>query len=420
MRGIAAGIDFGTTTITTVVGRREKDGALRLLGAGSAPASGMRRGNIIDVAAVRSALAESLAEAERESGARIRSAVIGVGGPSMNSFSVRGTIATSRADGEITEEDVERVIQAAEGFIAKNPNREILHIVPREYKVDGMSGIPNPVGMIGMKLEVEALVIDGPKPVLANIIKCCEAAGLEIENWASNVLAASEALLPKPERELGVMLLDLGAGTSDFAIFEEGRLVDVGSFPIGGGLITSDIAIGFRTAIPVAEQIKLKFAPFVLERTGRHDSEPRYGGLGRREEIRLADFTADDKTVYGMRDLSDIVTARLSDIFELVLKALRRTGRAGLLPGGVVLTGGVAAIPGIQDLARRELKLPVSVAREFTIAGVEEVIPSRYAVPVGLILWQEEQPYFARHRKNVRFWTRWQEELKGVLRSLIP
>lgn len=407
MRGTIVGIDIGTTTITTVVVKPEKNGKFRIIGVGSAPSAGVRRGAIADVEAAAASLKRSVGEAARTSGVAIRSAIIGVGGTHIGTFSTRGAIAVSRADGEITEDDVQRAMHAAEGLIPRNPNREVIHLVPREFKIDGEGGFPDPVGLAGMKLEAEALVVDGSKPALSNIIKCCELVGVEIEDWVVSPLAASEVLLSKKQKELGVMLLDLGAGTSDYAVFEEGRLLDCGAFPIGGSHITSDIAIGFRAQVAIAETIKMRHAS-ALPETSR----------GRRESIQLADFTDMSKDVFLLRDLTDIVGARLTDIFELAGKALRKVGRNGLLPGGVVLAGGVADIPRIQDLARRELKLPVEVAKASVLDGFADVVPSRLAIPAGLIIWHVGQSHERPARR--RQWGGIFERLKGILRSFVP
>ena len=407
MRGVTVGIDIGTTAVTTVVARRGRDGRWIVSGVGVSPSAGLRKGAVVDAEAAAASLRKSVQEASRASGSTIRSAVVGVSGAHLGSSLTRGVIAVSRADGEITEDDVGRVLRAAEGFISKSPNREIIHVMPREFKIDGERGIRNPVGMVGMKLEVEALVIDGAKPALQNVIRAAELAGLEIEDWVASPLAASEALLTDTQRELGVVLLDLGAGTSDFAVFEEGQLLDLGSFPIGGSHITSDIAIGLRTQVAAAEDIKLRYAHVIPERGAK------------REVIRLADFVDGGEGEFATRDLVEIVSARLTDIFELATKALRKVGRAGLLPGGVVLTGGVADIPGIQELARRELKLPVEVAKAVGGDTVADVVPRHLAVPFGLILWRERHEGEQRGRGRRPFGGLI-EAVKRALRSFVP
>lgn len=395
--------------ITTAVLQQKKDGKIAVLGVGSYPSAGMRRGSIVDAEETAASLRKSVAEAERASGVEIRRAFVGLGGTHLASSATKSAIAVSRADGEVTDEDVQRVIQAAGNFTAKNANRETIHLIPRQFKVDGETSIAEPVGMVGMKLEADVLVVDGAKASLQNLIKCCELVGLEIEDWMSSTIAASEVLLSKKQKDLGVMLLDLGADTSDFAVFEEGRLIDVGSFPIGGNHITSDIAIGFRTPVAVAEEIKVRFAhAMFLERPG-----------AKRETIALADFTENDNAVYHQRDLAEIVSARLTDIFELASKALKKTGRAGLLPGGVVLTGGVADIPGIHELARRELKLPVEIARAIAVNQLDDVIPPRLAIPVGLVLWHEARGK-ARASSSWGSWNAMIDRIKHVLRSFVP
>lgn len=410
MRGISVGIDMGSAVITTAVLEVKKDGRFRVLGVGRAPSAGMRKGSIVDVEDAAHALQKSLADAARESGVAIRRAYVGLGGVHLVASPARSAIAVSRADGEVTEEDVQRVIQAAGAGAAKNPNREVVHVIPRQFKVDGETSIAEPVGLVGMKLEADVLVIDASKPSLQNLIRASELAGLEITDWMSSALAASEVAINKKQKELGVMLLDLGADTSDFAVFEEGRLVDLGSFPIGGNHITSDIAIGFRTPVPVAETIKVRYAnASFVERPG-----------SRRETIAIADFVDGDPSVYHVRDLGEIVSARLTDVFELALKALKKTGRAGLLPGGVVLTGGGADIPGIQELARRELKLPIEITRAIARDELDEVIPPRLAIPVGLVLW-----HAARTRENsgALVWRSFGdilERAKHLFRAFIP
>lgn len=409
MRGAIVGIDIGTTRMTTVVARPEKDGKFRVIGVGSSPSAGVRRGAVIDAEAASAALRRSVHEASRSSGAPVRSALVAIGGSHIGAFPIRGTVAVSRADGEVTEDDVRRVVYAAEGLIPRNPNREVIHVIPRQFRVDGEGGLTDPVGMAGMKLDVEALVIDSAKPALSNLIKCCELAGIEIEDWVSVTLAASEVLLTAKQKELGVMLLDLGAGTSDFAVFEEGQVLDVGSFPIGGSHITSDIAIGFKTQVAAAEAIKVRHASALAEAARG----------GRREAIRLADFSpAGGEEAFLVRDLTDIVAARLTDIFELAVKALKKVGRNGLLPGGVVLAGGVADIPGIQELARRELALPVEVAKGAALEEFADVVPPRLAVPVGLMRWRMRQE--GGWRGGSRRWGGLAERLKRVLRSFVP
>jgi len=407
VRDVSIGIDIGTTAVTTAVVERMADGTIAVRGIGRAPSAGLRRGMIVDVDATAQSIRRSVLEASKASGATIRAAVVGIGGTHLGSFTTRGAVAVTRTDGEITEQDATRALAAAEGFISKNPNREIVHVIPREFRVDGQGGVMDPVGLVGMKLEVEALVIDGARPALQNIVKACELAGIEVRDWVANVVAASSVLLNDQQRELGAMLLDLGAGTTDFAIFEEGRLLDAGVIPIGGTHITADIAIGLRTNIAAAEQIKLRYASAL--------PDPR---ATRRDTIALGDFVRGDSSVFAVRDLVDIIGARLTDVFELATKAMKRVGRAGLLPGGIVLVGGAASIPAIQELARRELRLPVETATELSIEGMPLDAPTEFAVSIGLALWEGRGLRFAPRHAN-RFGSIW-EGIKRVLRTFVP
>lgn len=404
MRGAIIGIDIGTTVTTAVVARQDKSGKFRIAGSGQSPSAGMRQGVVIDVEAAASSLRRAVNEASKASGFKIRSALVGVGGVHVKSFGVRGAIAVSRADGEITEDDVRRVVHAAEGMVPRDPNREIIHVIPREYRVDGESVFLNPAGMVGMKLEVDALVVDGSRPAIANIVRCCELAGVEVEDLVASTLAVSRTLLTEKQRELGVMLLDLGAGATDFAIFEEGRVLDVGSIRFGGSHITNDIAVGFKTQVAVADAIKIRHASVETELRGRRDV------------VRLTDFGGANRDEFPIRELTDIVGARLGDIFELAAKSLRRVGRAGLLPGGVILAGGVADIPGISDFARRELKLPVEVAKAGAPEAFSDVIPPRLAIPVGLIIWHWERAAEGNMRRP------WAivERVKRILWGFVP
>lgn len=409
MKGTSVGIDFGSSAIATAVLQQKKDGKIAVIGMGSSPSAGMRRGAVVLVEEASAALRKSIREAGKQSGIEIQRAFVGVGGTHIGAQLSRGAIAVSRADGEVTADDVERVIQAAGAGANKNPNREIIHVIPRQFKVDGEVSIGEPVGMVGMKLEAEVLVVDGAKSALQNLIKCCELAGLEIENWMSSTLAASEVILSKKQKEFGVMLLDLGADTSDYAVFEEGHLVDVGSFPIGGNHITSDIAVGFRAPIHAAEEIKIRYANATFtEKPG-----------GKRETIALADFVHGDDSVYHMRDLGEIVSARLTDIFELASKALKKSGRAGLLPGGVVITGGGADIPGVHELARKEIKLPIEITRAIAIDKLDDVIPPRFAIPVGLVMWHASSGV-SRIRPSSAPWEFLRNKTRQFLRAFIP
>ena len=378
-RGIITALDIGTSTVTTVIAKKQKDESLQILGIGVSPSFGVRRGVVVDLEDVTSAIRRSLQEASRAAGVSPKSVNLAVGGSHLSVLSSRGVVAVSRADGEISDEDVRRAIAAAETFIPKNPNKEILHIIPKDFKVDNESGIKDPIGMNGVRLEVDTLVVECSSHFLKNIFKCVESAGVGISDYVFSAIAAAEAVLSKRQKELGVMLLDIGGGTANFVVYEEGVPMHAGVLPFGGNHITNDIAIGFRTAVDIAEEIKLKHGSCLpLE-------------LAKKEIVRLSDFIPGEEANYSRKELAEIIEARLCDIFELVQKELKKIDRVALLPAGVVLIGGSARIPGIVDLIKRELKLPaeVGIPREFS-ESIDESASTILASPLGVISWADK------------------------------
>lgn len=362
---IITALDVGTSKVSTVVAEKMRGSdKLRILGAGLAASRGIRKGTVTDMKDAIESIRDSVTEAARSAGVPIRSVWLGVGGAGVTVSSSRGVVAVARADGEITRDDVQRAIAAAESFVPKNPNKEILATIPRDYKVDNESGIKEPVGLSGVRLEVDALIIGYSSLFLRNLLKCVEAAGLRADNLIFSPLASAEAVLTRRQRELGVLLLDIGGGTSSFIVFEEGAPVHAGVFPLGGSQITNDIAIGFKTHIDIAEAVKCRFGKCVPDQASK------------KEYIKLADFVPpelkktilnnknrssreDQLGVFSQKELAEIVEARLRDIFELVAKELKKIGKWQLLPSGVVLVGGSSLIPGIVELAKKELQLPV-------------------------------------------------------------
>jgi cell division protein FtsA len=317
-------------------------------------------------------------------------------------------VAVSRADGEISADDVRRTINAAESFAARNPNREVLHLIPREFRVDHEGSIKDPVGMHGVRLEVDTLIVECSAALLKNLFKCIQSAGVSVHDYVFAPLAAAESVLSKRQRELGVVILDIGGGTASFGVYEEGMLLDAGVLPLGGGHITNDVAIGFRTAVDVAERIKMHYGSCLPD------------GLSKRDTIRLAEFMPEETATYSRRELAEMVEARLCDIFELLQKELKRINKKQLLPGGVVMVGGSVLLPGIADLARRELALPVEIGKPRLGVLVDEDISPSFAVSLGLVQWaagriRESSPTWEGRFSRVHQskWLRW-------LRSLLP
>lgn len=386
-RNIITALDIGTSTVQTVVAeRRKQDSALQILGVGIVPSYGVRKGVVVDLDDATYSIRQSVEEASKAAGTPIKSVWLAVGGLYISVSSSRGVVAVSRADGEISPEDVKRAVTAAETFIPKNPNREVLHMIPRDYKVDHEPGVKNPIGMHGVRLEVDTLIIECSSPFLKNLFKCVEGADLTIKDYVFSPLAAAESVLTKRQKELGVVLLDIGGGTASFMVFEEGVPVHAGVVPIGGSHITNDVAIGFRTHVDAAEKIKLAYGSCLTP------------DFPKKEQIQLSEFVEGETAAYPRRELSEIIEARLGDIFELLYKELKKINRTQLLPSGVVLTGGSSLIPGVVEFTKSEIKLPaeIGVPREF-MSSLDEKYAPALATPLGVLKWANQKMQTPNH-----------------------
>lgn len=372
---IIVGLDIGTISIKTVVAQVKSNQAKpQVLGTGFAPSTGLRRGVIVDIEETVKNISQSIEEAERASGLPIEHAYVNVGGNHIISRSSKGVVAVSRADGEISEEDVLRAIKAAEA-ISIPQNRELLHTLPRYFKVDDEDLIKDPVGMTGVRLEAETLIIEGSTPFIKNLTKSLSETGIEIDDLVLSTLAASRAVLSKRQKELGVLVLDLGGGTSGLTVFEEGDIIHTCILPIGATHITNDLAIGLRTSIDVAERMKLEYGSALPEE------------INKKEVIDLSKLEGEEGVV-SRRYLAEIIQARLIEIFDLVNKELRKIDRSGLLPAGLVIVGGGAKIPGLVDLAKERLGLPAQIGFPIDLDGVVDRVDNpSFATAVGLVLW---------------------------------
>lgn len=374
-RNIAVGIDVGSTKIATIVGQLQENG-IDIIGVGFAQSNGLRKGMVVDIEETVSSISASLEEAERMSGLPINEANVSIGGIHIQSTSSKGVIAVSRQDGEITDNDILRVLDAAKA-VSVPPNREILHALPRNYAVDGQPGIKDPVGMNGIRLEVETQVISGATATTKNLTKCLSQAGVNVADLVFTPLAASRSVLSKRQREVGVAVVDIGGGTTSFAIFEEGDILHAGVLPIGATHITNDIAIGLRTTIDTAEIIKIKYGTAMPDKV-----DPD-------EELDLKKIDKNEDGKANLKYVSDIIEARLSEIMVMIRDELRKVGRDGMLPAGVVLTGGGAKQEGIIELTKNTLRLPAQVGTIIhDVSGmVDNITDPMYAASVGLMLW---------------------------------
>lgn len=386
-KDIIVGIDVGSSKVKTVVARMfPEEEKPRIIGVGVSSSSGMRKGIIIDLEEVTQNIRESIEKAQKNAGLDISEVVISVGGNHISSQNSKGVVAVGKADGEVTEDDIERVINAAQA-ISIPPNKEILHIIPKDYSLDDQKNIKDPLGMNGVRLEVDSLIIEGSTPALRNLEKCLEQAGVKVNDFVLAPLAAARATLSKRQKELGVVLVDIGAATTSLAVYEESDLLHTAILPVGGLHITNDIAIGLRTSIDVAERVKLEYGSAI-------PSE-----IGKKEEINLAEIDSHEEGAVSRAHVAEIIEARLEEIFSLANKELKEVGRDKLLPAGVMITGGTAKLPGILDLAKDSLGLPAQTGFPISLGGlVDKVDDPSFVTVVGLIIWEMEN--FSLERKK--------------------
>jgi len=377
---IIVGLDIGTSRVRAVIasikGKEEK--RPKIIGIGESSSSGMRKGVVVDIEEMTKTLKRAIDQAERASGISIEKAYVSVGGSHIKARESRGIVAVSRADNEVSENDVLRAINSASA-VSIDSNREVIHVIPREFKIDSQEGIQDPRGMTGVRLEVDTLIIEALSPYIKNLRKCLTGAGVEIEGLVLNILAASEAVLSRKQKELGVLLLDFGGGTVGMTVYEERKLIHVHVLPVGSAHITNDLAIGLRTSVEAAEKVKLGYGSCLTEEIDKKDT------------IDLSKIDEKEEGIVNRKEIAKIIEARIDEIFNLVNKELKKIDRERLLPAGVVLVGGGAKIPGVIDLAKERLKLPVQLGYPQGIDGlVDKVDDPAFATAIGLIFWALE------------------------------
>lgn len=370
-------LDIGTTKICTLVAEvaPPPENAMRIVGVGTVPAKGIRKGVVVNVGEVTGAINESLHLAERTSGYEIASAYVGLAGAHVSAMNSRGVVAISRGERGIRPVDVERALEAARAIDIPH-NREILHIIPRGFTVDGDDGVRDPIGMQAYRLEVEAHIVTGSTSSIQNLVKCVHNAGIHIDAMVLEPLASGETVLTDIEREMGVVLVDIGGGTTDIAIFIEGSIWHTMVLPTGGEQLTNDIAVGLRTPFNKAEAIKIKYG-HALPHT-----------IAESESVKVDMFGEDGEQVISRQFLAEIIEARVEEICEIVMKEIKRSGYDGLLPAGVVLCGGTAELPGIRDLTREVMGLPARIGEPQNLRGLVDTLQSpAFATSVGLLEW---------------------------------
>ncbi|GAP07108.1 MAG TPA: cell division protein FtsA [Anaerolinea thermolimosa] len=406
---IVVGIDIGTTKVCTLVARVEGGNNLRILGVGIEPSQGIRKGTIVDLQAASQAIARSIEKAERTSGMEITSALVSLAGSHVSSVNSRGVVGISGR--VIDQEDVFRALDAAQA-VAIPHNREIIHVIQRNFVVDGQDGIHMPIGMHGYRLEVEAHIITASASTIENLRQCVQASGVEVVQFVLNPLASAEVVLSDTERQMGVVVCDIGGGTTDMAIYIDGDIWHTMVLGIGGNHITSDIAHGLRLSISQAEEVKKQYGHAIQREVGENETfSTRIFGEDHPVEVRR-------------RDLAMIIEARVEEIFDLILQEIKRSGYDGLLPAGMVLTGGSSQLSGIRTLASEVLGLPVRVARPENLVGLTDQLHSpAYSTSVGLLNWammMSEAAPSVGHRPRKKGGSVWGDQFINFLKRLLP
>ncbi|HEY8342956.1 MAG TPA: cell division protein FtsA [Calditerricola sp.] len=369
---VLVSLDIGTSRIRVIIGE-VKNGAIHIIGVGTSVSEGLKKGAIVDIDQTVQAICAAVQQAERMTEIPIREVFVGISGEHVQLVPTEGVVAVASEDREIRDEDVLRVVQAAK-VVAIPPEREIVDVVPREFIVDGLRGVSDPRGMIGVRLEMEGYLITGAKTVIHNLLRCVERAGLSLAGLFLEPLAVAEIALTKDDRQLGVALVDVGAGETQVALFQNGDLVKMGTVPLGGDHVTNDIAYGLRTTTEEAERVKLKYGCALIEEASET------------ETFRVASIGSDHEVEYNQVVLAEIIEPRMEEIFLHVRKTVLEM--AGKDPtGGYVLTGGTMAMPGVLQLARETLGAAVRVALPDYI-GVRD---PAYTTGVGLIQFAAKQ-----------------------------
>jgi len=370
---IVVGIDIGTTKTCTLVARVEGERTLRILGVGIEPSQGIRKGTVVDLAAATQSVARSIEKAERSSGLEITSALVSLAGSHVSSVNSRGVVGIS---GRVIDgEDVARALDAAQA-VAIPHNREIIHVIQRGFVIDGQDGIRMPIGMHGYRLEVEAHIITAAAATVENLRQCVSSSGVEASQFVLNPLASAEVVLSETERQMGAVVCDIGGGTTDLAIYIDGDVWHTMVIAVGGNHITSDIAHGLRLPVSQAEEIKKQHGHAIVDEVGAE------------EFFTIRTFSDEKPIQVSRKELSSIIEARVEEIFQLVLQEIKRSGYDGLLPAGMVLTGGSSLLPGIRSLASNVLGVPVRIARPENLIGLTDQLGSpAYSTSVGLLYW---------------------------------
>ena len=386
---LVVGLDIGTSKVCAVVGEMTERG-IEIVGVGTHPSQGLRKGVVINIESTMNSIKKAVEEAELMAGCEINSVFAGIAGGHIKGFNSHGVVAVKNK--EVAQRDIDRVIDAAKA-VAIPMDREVLHILPQEYVIDGQDGIKEPLGMSGVRLESKVHIVTGAVTSAQNIIKCCNGTGLNVADIVLEPLASAEAVLTPEERELGVVLVDMGGGTTDIAIYHNGSVKHTAVLALGGNHLTADIAAGLRTPMAEAERIKQRYgyAKIAMADKDERVEVPSVGGRNPRAISRHI--------------LCEIIEPRLEEIFQLVLREIIKSGYAETLTSGMVLTGGSTLLPGMIEMAEQVFNMPVRLGVPTHVGGLIDVVSSPVcATGVGLVLYgmkRQDKNYFRIREDNI-------------------
>lgn len=383
---IVIGLDIGTSKIAAIVGKVKDDSTIEVIGMGTHPSKGLKKGVVVNIDSTVESIQRAIDEAERMSGIQVNSVSVGIAGSHINSFNSNGMVAISHQ--EVQEQDVQRVIDAAQ-TIAIPGDQQVLHILPQEFMIDSQGGIREPIGMSGVRLEAKVHMVTGSVSAAQNITKCVEKCSLNVDNLILEQLASSEAVLSEDEKELGVCLVDIGGGTTDIAIFQNGAIRHTAVIPVAGDQVTNDIAVALRTPTPAAEQIKRQYA-CALPQLIAQDEEIEVASVGDRPSRCLSRNT-----------LVEVIEPRYEELFQLIQAELRRTNFENKIAAGIVLTGGSSMVEGAVELAEEVFHMPVRLGVPMGVSGLKDEVSSpAFATTVGLLLYAKEHQTFSNHSES--------------------
>jgi cell division protein FtsA len=376
-KNLIVGLDIGTSKVVALVGEINAEGGIDIIGIGSQPSRGMKRGVVVNIESTVQSIQKATEEAELMAGCEIHSAFTGIAGNHIRSLNSHGIVGIRGS--EVTPADVERVIDGARA-VAIPPDQKILHILPQEFIIDEQRSIKEPVGMSGVRLEAKVHMISGAVSAVQNIVKCVRRCGLDVSDVILEQLASSQSVLADDEKELGVCMIDIGGGTTDIAVFNEGAIRHTAVIPIAGDQVTNDIAVALRTPTQAAEEIKINYGCALVSLANPE------------ETINVPSVNDRPGRQISSKDLAEVVEARYEELFTLALNELRRSGYAEMIASGVVLTGGAAQVKGVLELAEQVFRVPVRIGTPQHVSGMPEQLNNpMYSTCVGLLLYGQQQ-----------------------------